>query len=187
MPSTGHRRSRADIDNFALALSKLLRGYQFRDRDRQMVCGITVTQCYALEFLVNEGRLTVLDVGRRLVLNKSNASRVVEALESAGLVSRANDPANHRIRWIEPTPVGRALHARIATGLKHAYQSILEPFPPAFVRRVTALLEALAEYARQRRDGASGAPLPSTGRSAGFGRSAKAVSTSSRRRPSARP
>jgi DNA-binding MarR family transcriptional regulator len=139
----------ADIQRFYMALTRLLRNYQFRDRDRQTICGMTVTQCYALDFLVHETRLTILDLGRRLVLNKSNASRVVEALESIGAVSRSRDPSNHRLRWIEPTPHGRQLHERITSGLMRDYAAILEPCGAAFVRRVTKLLDTLATRARQ--------------------------------------
>lgn len=136
------------MQRFYMALTRLLRNYQFRDRDRQTICGITVTQCYALEFLVHEGRLTILDLGRLLALNKSNASRVVEGLESIGAVSRAMDPKNHRLRWIEPTVHGRALHRTITDGLKRDYAELLAPFNVSFVSRVTDLLESLAERAR---------------------------------------
>jgi DNA-binding MarR family transcriptional regulator len=143
------RRTKRDVQRFYMALTHLLRSYQFRDRDRQTICGITVTQCYALEFLVHEGRLTILDVGRRLALNKSNASRVVEALESIGAVSRALDPSNHRLRWIEPTAHGRQLHQQITAGLERDYAGILKPFSALFVRQVTELLETLATRARR--------------------------------------
>ncbi len=138
------------MQRFYSAFSQLLRNYQFRDRDRQMICGITVTQCYALEFIVDDGPLTILDIGKRLAVNKSNASRVVESLESAGAVARERDPANHRIRWIVATPAGRRLHAAITAGLKREYGRILGRFSPSFLREATRLLEALAESALQR-------------------------------------
>lgn len=131
-----------------MAISRLLRSYQFRDRDRQTICGITVTQCYALEFLIHEGRLTILELGKRLALDKSNASRVADALEAAGAASRSADPVNHRLRWIEPTKQGRRLHARITDGLRREYSEILAPLGPVFVRNATALLETLAERTR---------------------------------------
>ena len=54
----------ADVELFYMALARLLRAYQFRDRDRLTLCGISVTQCYALEFLVHEGPSTALDPQR---------------------------------------------------------------------------------------------------------------------------
>jgi MarR family transcriptional regulator, 2-MHQ and catechol-resistance regulon repressor len=137
----------ADVNGFYLALSRLLRNYQFRDRDRETICGISATQCYALDFVVHDGRMTVLELGSRLALNKSNASRVVDALESVGAAVRARDPHNHRIRWVEPTTYGRELHGRITGALKQEYQQILKPFGRPFVRKVTKLLDALARRA----------------------------------------
>jgi DNA-binding MarR family transcriptional regulator len=139
----------ADVERFYVALTGLVRAVQFRDRDRQTICGITITQCHALDFLVHE-RLTVLQLGRRLALNKSNASRTVSALESIGAVVRRSDSANHRIRWVEATPSGRRLHDRIVTGIKQGYSAILEPFGARFVRRAATLLDRVSDDVRAR-------------------------------------
>jgi DNA-binding MarR family transcriptional regulator len=138
----------ADVERFYMALARLLRNYQFRDRDRQMICGISVTQCYALDFLVHEKRLTVFQIAERLALNKGNASRAVAALEGMGAVSRVRDTKNHRVHWIEATSRGRRLHARITEGLKRAYARRLRSHGGAFVRRVAGLLDELADLAR---------------------------------------
>ena len=141
-----------------MALMRLLRNYQFRDRDRQTVCGITVTQCYALDFLVNEKRLTVLQLAGRLALDKANASRAVGALAAIGAVSRTRDASNHRLQWIEATRSGRRLHARITRGLKRAYASRLRSYGGPFVRRMAGLMDELADLARSRSAPATGGP-----------------------------
>ncbi len=138
-----------DVERFYMALTHLLRNYQFRDRDRQEICGISVTQCYALDFLVHEKRLTVDQLAARLALNKGNASRAVAALESIGAVSRVRDTRNHRMHWIEPTGRGRHLHDRITAGLKSAYARRLQRYGGPFVRRVAGLLDELADLARR--------------------------------------
>lgn len=132
-----------------MSLTRLLRNYQFRDRDRQVICGISVTQCYALDFLVHEKRLTVLQLSEKLALNKGNASRAVAALEKIGAVSRVRDRANHRVHWIEATARGRQLHDRITDGLKRSYVRRLQPYGGSFVRRVAVLLDELADLARR--------------------------------------
>jgi DNA-binding MarR family transcriptional regulator len=143
------RLKSADVDQFYMALARLLRNYQFRDRDRQTICGITVTQCYALDFLVHEKRLTVLQLGQRLALDKANASRAVGALEAMGAVSRVRDPKNHRVHWIVATARGRRLHGRVTEGLKRVYARRLQPYGSPFVRRVAGLLDELAGLARR--------------------------------------
>ena len=132
-----------------MSLTRLLRNYQFRDRDRQVICGISVTQCYALDFLVHEKRLTVDQLAQKLALDKGNASRAVAALESIGAVSRVRDRTNHRMHWIEATGRGRQLHERITQGLKGAYAQRLQPYGGSFVRRVAGLLDDLADLARR--------------------------------------
>jgi DNA-binding MarR family transcriptional regulator len=141
--------SSADVEQFYMALARLLRNYQFRDRDRQTLCGITVTQCYALDFLVHERRLTVLQLGQKLALDKANASRAVGALEKIGAVLRIRDPKNHRVHWIVATARGRRLHDRVTEGLKREYARRLQSYGGPFVRRVAGLLDELAELARR--------------------------------------
>ena len=139
-----HGLGSADVELFYMALARLLRAYQFRDRDRLTLCGISVTQCYALEFLVHEGRLTVRQLAERLALDKANASRAIAALGAIGAVSRARDPGNHRVHWIAPTRRGRRLHDRITARLKAGYARRLQPYGGRFVRRVAGLLDELA-------------------------------------------
>lgn len=137
----------ADVDGFYLALTTLLRNFQFRDRDRQTICGITISQCYALDFIIREGRLTVTEIGHRLVLNKSNASRVVDTLQAKGLTTREPDTSNHRVRWIAATAKGRRLHDRIMRELKADYADLLSGYSADFVRDATNLLLAIAQRA----------------------------------------
>jgi DNA-binding MarR family transcriptional regulator len=132
-----------------MALMRLLRSYQFRDRDRQVICGISVTQCYALDFLAHEKRLTIDQIARKLALNKANASRAVAALESIGAVSRVRDPANHRMHRIEATVQGVKLHERITDGLKREYARRLQTYGSSFANRVAGLLDELADLARR--------------------------------------
>ncbi len=130
-------------------MNTLLRNFQFRDRDRQTICGITITQCYALDFIIREGRLTVTEIGHRLRLNKSNASRVVDSLETQGLTTRDFDPSNHRVRWIAATAKGKRLNARILRGVKADYIELLSGCDAEFVRSATKLLLAIAQRAVQ--------------------------------------
>ena len=138
----------SDVERFYMSLARLLRNYQFRDRDRQEICGISVTQCYALDFLAHERRLTVDQLAEKLALNKGNASRAITALESIGAVSRVRDRTNHRMHWIEVTARGRQLHERITDGLKRVYAKRLQRYGGTFVRRVSGLLDELADLAR---------------------------------------
>lgn len=125
------------------ALNGLLRVVQFRDRDRACCYDVSVTQCYALKTVVDEGPLTVNELAGSLYLDKSTASRVADALRQKGYVGRQRDAEDGRVVRLHPTDEGRALCVRIEDDLARAYADILADFDPsvrsAMIRLVSRL------------------------------------------------
>ena len=95
-----------DVHLFYDALSDLIRVYQFRDRDRICCYDVSVSQCYGLEALVRRGPMTLNDLAAHLYLDKSTASRVVDALERKGYVARSPH-SSRSARRRHPAPRGR--------------------------------------------------------------------------------
>ena len=145
-----------DTRAFYEALSDLLRIYQFRDRDRICCHDVSVTQCYALEALVRRGPLTGNELAAELYLDKSTASRVVDALERKGYVERTRHPGDGRSVRLEITASGRALHDRIVAGILAEEQALLADFDPEIRRALTALLQRLARAAGARVEASGG-------------------------------
>jgi DNA-binding MarR family transcriptional regulator len=56
-----------------------------------------------------DGRLRLNDIGGKILLSKSNATRVVDRLESRGLVTREECPADRRGAFAAITSEGRDL------------------------------------------------------------------------------
>jgi DNA-binding MarR family transcriptional regulator len=56
-----------------------------------------------------DGRLRLNDIGGKILLSKSNATRVVDRLESRGLVTREECPTDRRGAFAAITPEGRDL------------------------------------------------------------------------------
>jgi MarR family 2-MHQ and catechol resistance regulon transcriptional repressor len=133
-----------DTRAFYDALSDLLRIYQFRDRDRICCYDISVTQCYALEALVHQGGMTMNDLAARLYLDKSTASRVVDALERKGYVDRSPNPADGRSLLLVPTGAGAELYRTIRGGLLAEEQGLLSGFDPEVRQSMTKLIARLA-------------------------------------------
>jgi MarR family transcriptional regulator, 2-MHQ and catechol-resistance regulon repressor len=145
-----------DTRAFYEALSDLLRIYQFRDRDRICCHDISVTQCYALEALVRRGPLGGNELAAELYLDKSTASRVVDALERKGYVVRERQPGDGRAVRLEITAGGRALHDRIVADILAEEKSLLADFDPEVRRALTALLQRLARAAGSRVEAGGG-------------------------------
>lgn len=144
-----------DTKAFYEALSDLIRVYQFRDRDRICCYDVSVSQCYALEALIQSEK-TLNDLAAHLYLDKSTASRVVDALERKGYVERAPHPADRRALLLTPTPSGRELHARIQRDLLEEEEALLAGFAPEVRRSMIQLLRQLARAAASRVDAGGG-------------------------------
>ncbi len=138
-----------DTRAFYDALSDLIRVYQFRDRDRICCYDVSVTQCYALEALARRGALTLNELAAQLYLDKSTASRVVDALERKGYVARRPHPQDGRALQLEPTAAGHALHARIETDILAEERRLLAGFAPDVREAMVRLLGRLTRVASQ--------------------------------------
>src|SRR5918994_4355074 len=89
-----------DLEDDAAALqaavAELVRVYQYRDRDRICCHDVSVTQCHALEALVEHGPMRLNALADRLFLDKSTTSRVVGALVKKGYVEQRTDAVDGR-------------------------------------------------------------------------------------------
>lgn len=132
------------------ALTDLIRVYQFRDRDRICCYDVSVTQCYALEALVEHESLTLNGLAAHLYLDKSTASRVVDALEKKGYVERGEDVADRRSLKLEPTATGRSLVTRIRADILAQEEQLLANFSSEVRQSMAKLIAQLAAAAAQR-------------------------------------
>ena len=146
----------ADAVDLHRALTELVRVYQFRDRDRICCYDISVTQCYALEAVVLDGPLTLNELASRLYLDKSTASRVVDALEKKGYVTRQPNAEDRRALDLAATAEGRDLFTRIDADILAGERTLLAEFPGEVRRSMARLIGQLARAAADRVDASGG-------------------------------
>jgi MarR family transcriptional regulator, 2-MHQ and catechol-resistance regulon repressor len=140
----------SDAQAFHKALSDLLRIYQFRDRDRICCHDISVTQCHALDMLVERGPLRSLALAEALRLDKSTVTRVIDALERKGYVDRLSDPGDARAVLLRATRSGSRLQRRIHDELLRQQTEILADLDPAVRAGSVEVLRRLARAAEAR-------------------------------------
>lgn len=155
-PSGSDPQLLADARGLYGALSELLRVVQFRDRDMACCYDVSVTQCYALQAVVDDGPLTVNELAARLYLDKSTASRVAGGLEEKGYVARERDASDGRIVRLSATEAGGTLCGRIEADLAQAYSRMLEDFDPEVRRAMIRLMGRLARSFAARVDVSGG-------------------------------
>jgi DNA-binding MarR family transcriptional regulator len=137
------------------ALQRLLRIYQFRDRDVACYGNVSPDECYALEAIDADEALRVGDLAAALNLHKSNASRLARALEAKGFVARSMDRGDGRAVRLRITTRGRTVHAAIRARVENIHGEILAAYTPATRAAMTRLLEELADEAAVRVGGGS--------------------------------
>lgn len=88
-----------------------------------------------------QGRLRMADIARKGVFSRSNVTRLVDRLEKAGLVARADCPQDGRGKVCALTAKGRALRARMWTVYRRQIDSLFGAH--LSVREAEALAEVL--------------------------------------------
>lgn len=126
MPKRKTDQLTQDAEDLYEALNQLVRVYQFRDRDRICCYDVSVTQCYAVETLVKQGALRLQVLAEEMFLDKSTASRVIDALERKGYVSRVEDDEDRRAVKIQATQAGRELYEKIRGDLIAEERAMIE-------------------------------------------------------------
>src|SRR5437868_2762575 len=105
-PSKGKAVSRLDVaDHIHSAAIRVLRGLRRQD-DKW---GLSAPRLSALSVVVFGGPITLGDLARAEQVRPPTMTRLVQALESARLVTRTADTGDARIMWIKATPKGRKL------------------------------------------------------------------------------
>ncbi len=158
-PPADAKRTALDRDALALheAVADLVRVYQFRDRDRICCHDVSVTQCYALETIVEHGPQRLSALAERLFLDKSTTSRVVSALVRKGYVEQRADAEDGRATTLSATRQGQRLCARITNDLVDQQKQLLQDLDPDVRAGVVQVLRRLARAADARfRSGISG-------------------------------
>lgn len=146
------RQSALDRDAVALqaAVADLVRVYQFRDRDRICCHDVSVTQCYALETLIDQGPMRLSTLAGQLFLDKSTTSRVVSTLVRKGYVQQRADAKDGRATTLTATRQGQRLCGRIKDDLVDQQKQLLQDLDPDVRTGVVQLLRRLAQAADAR-------------------------------------
>jgi len=131
-------------------MTDLLRVYQFRDRDRLGYYGLTITQHYVLDILIQQGPLTLNELVAEMGLDKSTLSRVLDVLERKHAARRVANPADGRSTLIEVTRSGREKRGRAVADLVAENAVVLSTFARGTRRRFVDLIAALTSAARRR-------------------------------------
>src|SRR6266581_4428993 len=112
--------------------------------------GLGTTEFGVLEVLYHKGELPVCDVQRRILVESSSTTYVVDKLVKRGLVRRRHSGTDRRVVLLALTPAGRRLIQRIFPSHAHAMRHAVAALPPSDQARAVRLLRALGLGAAKR-------------------------------------
>ena len=129
---------------------KLLKQYQFRDRNETVAYGLSVSQAYALRSLAEHGPLTMGALAVGLYLSVSATTRVVDQLVDGKLVRRTQDRSDRRVWHVALTARGRSIWSRIERELLDVDREVLRTLSAgerdAVIRAMDLLGRATARW-----------------------------------------
>ncbi len=103
---------------------------------------ITVGQVRCLCFILAHEKITVGDISRGLGISYPAATKTVSRLAEKRLVTRKHDPADRRNIFVEITPAGRELAARVKPEKLRRLGLLLEKMGPDSLSQLRKGIEA---------------------------------------------
>jgi MarR family 2-MHQ and catechol resistance regulon transcriptional repressor len=122
--------------------------------------GLGTTEFGVLEVLYHKGRLPVCEVQRRILVESSSTTYVVDKLVQRGLVRRRPSGRDRRVVLLALTPAGRRLVARIFPPHASAIRRAVASLPARQQAQAVGLLRALGKGAAALDARASGTSPP---------------------------
>jgi DNA-binding MarR family transcriptional regulator len=107
--------------------------------------GITFAQARLLHVLTDAGQLRMVDIADRMGVVPRSVTDLVDGLEAAGLAGRRPDPADRRSVFVELTPGGREVHARMGAARHQAATTVFGRLEQSEQRKLLALLRVVVE------------------------------------------
>src|SRR5207248_11173248 len=130
-----------------IALARAIAAVERQSRASIARFGLGTTEFGVLEVLYHKGELPVCEVQRRILVESSSTTYVVDKLCDRGLVRRRPSAADRRVTLLALTPAGRRLIARIFPAPAAAMRRAVGALPAREQAQAIRLLRALGKGA----------------------------------------
>jgi DNA-binding MarR family transcriptional regulator len=116
--------------------------------DRLSDFGLTISEWNALDQLQRaSGPLPMTEISRRLLIDPTKTTRVIDALERQKAATRLSDPTDRRSRPVVITSEGRAIFERTNDAMTMAEQEMIARLSTVDRRELERLLSQLVPAA----------------------------------------
>ena len=118
----------SQVKQFHNEIVELIKKYQFRDRNKLVGCGLSVSQCYTLETLQRFGPLSMQKLADKMHLSISTVTRVTKPLVNGKLILKEKDTNDNRFNVMKITNKGSQVVEEAWGNVFRSERAILENF-----------------------------------------------------------
>ena len=115
--------------------------------------GMHAGQTFCLRLLAERDGITQRDLAAELHLAPPTVTRMLQAMQKAGVVERRQDERDRRLTCVYLTPAGHRLLAEVRVVASGYVNQTIAPLPEADRRELVRLLGALADNMARAGDG----------------------------------
>jgi DNA-binding MarR family transcriptional regulator len=138
----------ADLSHSWYRLGRVLASRRLAASLHGSVGRLTPSKLRALDVLADAGSIRTSDLARRIGVDETTATRLVDRLEQLGLVERGRSDTDRRVTLVSLAATGRETVAEIAEQRRRFFADVLtalEPEERLQLVRLTAKAAALLE------------------------------------------
>lgn len=121
--------------------------FDIKQKGREILSDFDITppQFNALQFLVNEGEMTISELSNCLYLAPSTITDLIDRMERNGLVIRVRDQKDRRIVKIQVQEKGHSLIGQVISRRCSYLRTLLKNMTSEEMERFAGYLEVLTE------------------------------------------
>ncbi len=131
------------LTDIASLLHRTSRIFQIMEREQRKETGFTDSQSFLLTLLLEEGKLTMGEIGERMHLEKSSVTRLVSPLRAGGFLETRTDGEDRRLQHVMLTDRGRLTARAVKESRETYYGKLIALLPRGHVREVMNSAEIL--------------------------------------------
>ena len=138
---------------YSSLIGQLIRKLNVLNREQKICYGLTLSQCYTIEILGQQGNQTMKDLSNGMAVSISSMTRVVDVLVRDQILMRQENPNDRREVRITLTEKGSELFTRLKQCSETYTKAILDRIPKSKRSMVLESLELTIDAINQVKTG----------------------------------
>lgn len=124
------------VFDIGVLLQRTSQVFQMMEREQRRETGFTGSQSFLLTLILNQGEMSMGEIGQSMNLEKSSVTRLFYTLKRDSLLESFGTKADRRIQMVRLTERGKLTAEAIRSSQQEYYGKIISLLPAGHVREV---------------------------------------------------